>query len=215
MTSKRPFGHAAPLPSHVHLPAEPLEGLLRGALSGSRLDQEQLTRRVLVPVADAATSKHLFGQARRRFDKEDVIQGVIIHLVEDDWKRLRRFDPAEGSLVAFLMTVVKNWIRDNIRRTAPPEPIDDPDRDLAPESSPEDRAYQRQLWSRVLEVLDEHDLMLFRWVHVDGLARAEIAVRLQISLEAVYKQIQRMEEKVRSAVSRPEGSPRNLRGKRP
>jgi RNA polymerase sigma factor (sigma-70 family) len=170
---------------------------------------------VLVPVADAATSKHLFGQARRRFDKEDVIQGVIIHLVEDDWRRLRTFDPAQGSLVAFLMTVVKNWIRDNIRRAPPPEPVEDVDRDLAPESSPEERAYQRQLWSRVMEVLDEHDLMLFRWVHVEGLGRAEIAVRLQISMEAVYKQIQRMEERVRSAVSKPEAPARSLRGKRP
>jgi RNA polymerase sigma factor (sigma-70 family) len=197
------------LPNDAERPSDPIHALLRSALAGDRAAQEQLTRRVLVPVADAATSKHLFGRARRHFEKEDVLQGVVIHLIDDDWAKLRSFDRTAGSFVNFLMSVVKNWIRDNIRRAPPPEPMADPDRDLAPDSGPEDKAYQRQLWSRVLEVLDEPEILLFRWVHVEGLPRLEISARLQLSIEAVYKQIQRMEEKVKSAVSKPEGSLRS------
>jgi RNA polymerase sigma-70 factor (ECF subfamily) len=215
LTASSACVHADRLSTLAAQPADAVHALLRRALGGSRGDQEQLTRRVLVPVADAATSKYLFGRARRHFEKEDVVQGVIIHLVEDDWRKLRSFDPAAGSLVSFLMTVVKNWIRDNSRRIPPPEPIEDPEQDLAPSSGPENKAYQRQIWSMVLERLDEHELLLFRWVHVEGLARAEIAERLQISLEAAYKQIQRMEEKVKSTLSRPEGSQRSARGMAP
>ncbi|MFO0758826.1 MAG: sigma-70 family RNA polymerase sigma factor [Byssovorax sp.] len=197
------------------LSPDPVHALLDRALRGHADAQEELIRKVLLPVADAAASRHLFGRARRHFEKEDVVQGVLIHLVEDDWKKLRRFDPKEGSLVAFLMSVVKNWIRDHIRRLPPPEPVADPDEGGGPTSSPESAAQRREIWSRLLDQLDERELLLFRWVHLEGVPRAEVAARLQVSMEAVYKQIQRMEDKVKSTVSRPESAVRTPAGKSP
>ena len=48
--------------------------------------------------------------------------------------------------------------------------------------------------------------MLFQWVHFQNLEREEIASRLQISMEATYKRIQRMEAHVKAALSKPDAA---------
>lgn len=184
--------------------SDPVHALLRDALAGDRASEIRLIRELLVPLLDAAVSKHLFGNTKRRFDKEDVVQEVLAHLCENRWERLRPYDPARGALSTYVWAVTRHWIRDHGRRRAPPDPIEDPERELPPDSGPEGDAQQAEMLRRVLDALDEDKLLLFRWTYLEPLERPEIARRLQISMEALYRRIQRLEALVKSILSNPE-----------
>jgi RNA polymerase sigma factor (sigma-70 family) len=189
----------APLP-----PANRVLALLDAALTGDRAAQESLMRKVLIPAVDAATSRTLFGRAGRFLEREQVVQEVVLHLWENDLAKLRFFDRTKGPLEAFLVGVTRSWVRDNLRRRDPPEALEDPEREQAPDSGPENRAYMGELWARLMNALDEEELLLFRWLYREGVARAEIAERLQISMDLAYKRLQEMEKKVKNLLSNPE-----------
>jgi RNA polymerase sigma-70 factor (ECF subfamily) len=195
-------------------PPDRIAGLLQRALAGESAAESELTRSVLLPVLGAAVSKHLFGRARRRHDPRDIVQELLLHLYEDRWKRLRKYDPSQR-LSSWVFAVARHWIIANIfRKRAPPEPDDAMDEPPAPDSGPEHKASQRELIQRVGEALDEEQILLFQWAHLEGLACPEIAQRLQISLEALYKRLQRMEALVKAVLSNPEGNgPRGGGGK--
>ena len=159
-----------------------------------------------MPAIDAAVSRHLFGAGRRRFEKEDVAQEVLAHLYENQWEKLRNFDATRGSLIAYVRVVVRNWIRDNSRRMPPPEPVEDPEEGIQPDSGPEGKVQLAEIVTRLMASLDEEQVLLFQWVHFQNLEREEIASRLQISMEATYKRIQRMEAHVKAALSKPDAA---------
>jgi RNA polymerase sigma factor (sigma-70 family) len=188
--------------------------LLHAALAGDPQAERQLIRRLLLPILDAAVSKYLFGNAKRHYDKEDIIHEVFMHLYEQGWARLRTYDPKKGTLVNYVRTVAKNWIIDHSRKLPPPEPVDDTDKNLAPDSSPESKAQTRQTMERVLEALDEEDLLLFRWVHLEGVEARDIADRLEISIDATYKRIQRLDAKVKAVLSNADDMPPMLKGRK-
>jgi RNA polymerase sigma factor (sigma-70 family) len=185
--------------------SDPVTALLSRAFAGDRAAENQLARRILMPAIDAAASRYLFGEGKRRFDKEDVVQEVLAHLYEQRWAKLRSFDPAKGTLISYVSSIVKHWLRDHSRRRPPPEPVDDPE--LLTDSGPGEKAQLGQVMDRMLASLDEEQILLFRWVHLQGLERAEIAERLQISIEAAYKRIQRMETHVRASMVNPDAPP--------
>lgn len=157
-----------------------------------------------MPAIDAAVSRYLFGSGRQRFDKEDVAQEVLAHLYENQWEKLRHFDSARGSLTTYVWGVVRNWIRDHSRRELPPVPVENPEDGIQPDSGPEGKAQLAQIMERLMASMDEEQVLLFQWVHFQGLEREEIAKRLQISMDAAYKRIQRMEAHVKAALSAPE-----------
>lgn len=157
-----------------------------------------------MPAIDAAVSRYLFGSGRQRFDKEDVAQEVLAHLYENQWAKLRHFDATRGSLVAYVWVVVRNWIRDHSRNAPPPEPVENPEEGIPPDSGPEGKAQLAQIVDRLMASFDEEQLLLFQWVHFQGIEREEIASRLQISMDAAYKRIQRMEAHVKAALTAPD-----------
>ncbi len=222
MTASPALGDARAFMASVAPPQARVLWLLDASLAGSRTAQENLTREVLIPVVDAAVCRHLFGRALRYFDREEVVQEVLIHLWKDDAEKLRQYDRALGPIGPFLRTVTRNWILEHIRREPPPEPVDDPEKDLTPDSGPENKAYEAQIWARVMEALDGGGdeeagdaLMLFRWLYLEGLSRAEIADGLGLDIQTVYKRLQEMEKKVKAVLSNPEAPLHKARGRKP
>jgi len=144
---------------------DPVVALLRRALAGDRAAENRLAQRILMPAIDAAVSRYLFGETRRRFEKEDVAQEVLAHLYENRWEKLRGFDPAKGPLIAYVWAIVRHWIRDHSRRRPPPVPVEDPEAALLPDSGPENKAKLAQIMDRLMASLDEEQIVLFQWVH--------------------------------------------------
>ena len=68
------------------------------ALSADACAARRLTEQVLLPVPDAAVSLSLVARRAHGFEKHDVVQEVFHNLYENDWARLRGFDPARGSV---------------------------------------------------------------------------------------------------------------------
>lgn len=183
---------------------DPIQAVFQRAMAGDRTASNRLAKGILMPAIDAAVSRYLFGSGRQRFEKEDVAQEVLAHLYENQWEKLRNFDSSRGSLTAFVWVVVRNWIRDHSRKAPPPVPIEDPEENIQPDSGPEGKAQLAQIVEKLMADLDEEQVLLFQWVHFQGLEREEIASRLQISMDAAYKRIQRMESQVKAALSAPE-----------
>ncbi len=196
-------------------PTDPVFKLVRDAIEGNRAAEIRLTRQLLLPMLDAAVSKHLFGNAQRRYDKEDVVQEIFEHLYYQRWARLDPYDPAKGTLSNYVWSVAKHWIRDHGRKLPPPEPVEDPEKDLTPDSGPEGKAQDAQALERVLEILNKREILLFRWVYLEGVERHDVAERLQISIGAAYKLIQRMEKKIKANLSNSDDTAHKPRGRNP
>jgi RNA polymerase sigma-70 factor (ECF subfamily) len=72
------------------------------------------------------------GRDLDREDLHDIVQDVFVRLVRDDYRLLRRFDPAKASLVTWLTIVARSAAIDHLRRRrhdaaaldALPEPVD-------------------------------------------------------------------------------------------
>lgn len=183
---------------------DPVYAVFQRAIGGDRAASNRLAQQILMPAIDAAVSRYLSGNGRQRFEKEDVAQEVLAHLYENQWEKLRYFDAARGSLIAYVWVVVRNWIRDHSRRLPPPMPVENLEESIQPDSSPEGKAQLAEIIEWLMASFDEEQLLLFRWVHFEGLEREDIASRLQISRDAAYKRIQRMDAHVKAALSAPD-----------
>jgi RNA polymerase sigma-70 factor (ECF subfamily) len=174
--------------------------LLRDTLSGDARATGDLLR-VLIPVIEASVCQEMLRARRLRIDVEDAVQEVLSHLYEDDWARLRRFDPASGMLSAYVATIARNLAIDILRRPRPPEPVEDIEDGASPDSGPERKVLLAEQIDRLVAALDDGDLLLLRWLWFEGLERVEIAARLGISAAALYKRSQRLEARVRDLLS--------------
>ncbi|HMY15009.1 MAG TPA: sigma-70 family RNA polymerase sigma factor [Polyangium sp.] len=179
-------------------------GLLERALRGDPAAERRLSETLLLPTIEAAVSKYLFGRAKLFFEKEDLIHEIFAHLYSNGWEKLRHYEPQRGTLEAFVFEVARSWIRDHSRRNPPPTPEADLDEHVVPDSGPEAALRLSRTVAAVLAVLDEDEVLLFRWLYLENIDRVEIAARIQLSMEATYKRIQRMEAKVKKALSNPE-----------
>ncbi|MBK8255313.1 MAG: sigma-70 family RNA polymerase sigma factor [Polyangiaceae bacterium] len=179
-------------------------GLLERTLAGDVAAERSLSESLLLPTIDAAVSKYLFGRAKRFFEREDLVQEVFEYLYRDHWHKLRLFDPNRGTLEAFVFEVARSWIRDHSRKTPPPTPDSELDEHAVPDSGPEAALGFSRTVAAVLNSLDAEEVMLFRWLYLERVERAEIAARTHLSMDATYKRIQRMEAKVKRALSAPE-----------
>ena len=88
------------------------DGALRELLSrdpaqGWRAFIDQYTPSILTSIEQAGIT--------RRDDAMDLYVGVCEHLAADDCARLRRHDPAKGTLHAWLRTVARNMVIDRVR----------------------------------------------------------------------------------------------------
>lgn len=185
-------------------PKDSVVELLNLALSGNPNAERKLAETLLLPTIEAAVSKYLFGRAKQFFEKEDLVHEIFAHFCSDGWEKLRNYDARRGTLEAFVFEVSRSWIRDHSRRRPPPTPDEGLDEHITPDSGPEAALRLSRTVSAVLATLDENEVLLFRWVYLENVDRTEIAGRIQLSMEATYKRIQRMESKVKKALANPE-----------
>lgn len=181
--------------------------LLDRSFRGDSVAERTLSETLLVPMVDAAVSKYLFGRAKQFFEKEDLVQEVFEYLYRNNWQKLKLYNAARGTLETFVFEVCRSWIRDHSRKTPPPIAEADMDEHAVPDSGPEGALRFSRTVHAVLAVLDEDEVMLFRWVYLERVERVDVAARLQLSVDATYKRIQRMEAKVKRALSNPEAKP--------
>jgi len=211
-TSALDSGARSALPVHsvtqLSAPSSFGINLLQGALAADPHATRELVRTVLIPVADAAICRESFRMRRARLDAQDVLQDVLKHLCEDGWARLRAFDPARGSLAGYVSRIARNLTIDLLRRRPPLEPLEDAEEDAPPDSGPESKVLLGQQLDRLMSALAEEDLLLVRWLWFEGLDKADIARRLGISVQAVYKRSQRLETRVRGLLSSDEAGDR-------
>lgn len=185
-------------------PPDRILELLDRTFAGDRRAAEVLCREVLIPIVDAAVSSRCHSRAESFHTRDEWSQIVFLHVYENDWAKLRHYDPSGAPFVAWLITVTANKIEDVIRKRDPPRPTEDIGDPLSRESDPEGKMLQKEVWGRVLAALDPEEILLFRWLYVDGLTRQQIADRLGRPMHRVYREIHAMEKKVKDILENPQ-----------
>jgi RNA polymerase sigma-70 factor (ECF subfamily) len=119
------------------------------------------------------------------------------------WRSRHRFDPARGSLPAWLLGIARHRVHDVYRATAR-APV--PQGDVLPASgSPTaDEAgalVTRLLLADALEALDERPRRALQLAYYEGLSQTEIAERLDLPLGTVKSDMRRALIRLRGVVS--------------
>ncbi|MDI1480209.1 sigma-70 family RNA polymerase sigma factor [Polyangium sp. y55x31] len=202
-----------------------IEALVRGALGGSRAAQRVLIEDVLAPVVQSRVARVL---VRRRSSKGDLrtemmdlCQQVFVHVFSGNL--LARWEPETGPLGAFVGAIAENHVRSILRSR-----VRSPFTEIATEqealelalprgeSCHETVLVSREALRRLEAELDDEEREGFFAFFVDERSIEEMCVVTGKSREAVYKQRQRLRERVRrilddeaeSSRPRPRAAPR-------
>jgi RNA polymerase sigma-70 factor, ECF subfamily len=153
----------------------------------------------------AQTSAKLFGIAlritRSREAAEEVLQESFIAV----WERARDYDPARGSAMGWLVTIVRHCAIDQARRRAArPESRSAPEEALTTliaTDSADSRAELRAL-QRCLDELDEQPRRAVLLAYCYGLTREELALRLAVPVGTVKSWLRRSLERLQRCLDR-------------
>lgn len=184
-------------------PAGEAVALLHGALSGDPRAIRDLVSDVLIPAIHGAVCQEALRAPRLRTLVNDVVQDVLSRLYEDDWARLRRFDPERATLSAYVWQIARNFAIDVLRRPRLPECEGEADADThaLSDSGPESDARLREQIERLDAALDPEELMLMRSLWFEGAPRRVLAAQMGISMDALNKRIERLEKRIRDIIS--------------
>lgn|SRR5690606_17755870 len=187
------------------------ERILR-ACQGDRRELATLLDRLLPIVkVEVAVALRRRASARGRDPRQDVddfVQDVMVHLLSDQGRVLRRWDAARGrSLDSFVRMVTRHRVARGLEgfRGNPwsGEPTDDEQLEAlwADRSGTFRRLASRDRLARVLEQLrarlDERGLQLFRMIYVEQQPIADVAEALGMSRAAVDQWNSRLRRMVR------------------
>jgi RNA polymerase sigma-70 factor, ECF subfamily len=140
-----------------------------------------------------------------RADAEEIVQDVFVRI----WKNAVRFDEARGSFVAWLMTIARNRVLDELRRQGTTRRAFEEIEDVLQHSRDLSIDLEETVWSKdrrqaILEALRELPRDQRRAVvlaYFGGLTRAAIAEELGWPLGTVKKRIQLGLQKLRRALN--------------
>jgi RNA polymerase sigma factor (sigma-70 family) len=182
-----------------------VEALVRRALGGDRASQRTLIEDELAPVVEARVARALLrrGSQKRELRGEmmDLCQQVFVHLFGGNL--LARWDPAAGPLGAFVGAIAENHVRSILRSR-----VRSPFTEIATEQeaielalsdgeTEEGAIVTRQALRRLSVELSDEEREGFFAFFVDERSIEEMCLYLGKSREAVYKQRQRLRERVR------------------
>lgn len=197
------FGYPRAMAQEPGVPPAEQVTLLRGALSGDPRAIRDLLRNVLIPEIHDAVCRVALRAPRLRTVVSDVVQDVLSRLYEDDWARLRRFDPERATLSAYVWQIARNFAIDVLRRPHLPECPEEADADThaLSESGPESNARVGELRDRVYAALDPEEILLMWSLWFEGVPRRALAAQMGISMDTLNKRIERLEKRIRDIIS--------------
>lgn len=152
-----------------------------------------------------ATVGHARALARRIVQGAD-LEDALADAYLDAWKRTAQFDPARGSPVSWLLTIVHSRAHDLLRRRGRLDPLPEgADDDIADEApDPSERLWQRQSQGRLARALSELSAPE-RWVlglaYFADMPHSAIASTTGMPLGTVKSLILRAQGKLRAQLS--------------
>lgn len=176
--------------------------LLRRALAGNEAARNDLAARVLSPLIEKRLAHRLVMRRATRQELKDRVQDVLVHLFDRDAEVLRRFDPGRGSLDGYVGIIAERVTMSKLRRMAPPEPMEDPDAEVAPQSGPEAKVSFAQLVRSLLGELSDDDRALLRAHILEDRSPEQVAKLFGISLDAAQQRIQRLKKRLKQHLSK-------------
>jgi RNA polymerase sigma factor (sigma-70 family) len=150
-----------------------------------------------------AYGRLIFSLCRRSLDAEsaaDVTQEVFVSA----WQARARFDPARGSLAAWLVTIARNKVIDSIRAQARrPVAAREPEQtDGATVVTAVDTTADRMLVAEAMRELPDRAQRVIKLAFFDDLSHHEIAERTALPLGTVKSDIRRGLERMRRHLER-------------
>jgi RNA polymerase sigma factor (sigma-70 family) len=153
-------------------------------------------------VIERAVMRRLRPVARARgrdplTERDDLVAEVLKHLISNDWRVLRGFDAARGSLEGYISTIADRQVFAvfRVKSRDPFGEIPMNDDELDAQSDPE-VGHEQQIWARaeldelyqfLCARLDDRGVMLFWMLEVDELPVTDIAQSTQMSRDAIYQ----------------------------
>jgi RNA polymerase sigma-70 factor (ECF subfamily) len=199
-----------------------LQALVRDALAGHRPAQRKLIQDILAPVVQARVARLLLrragGRSGLRQEMMDLCQQVFVHLLSKDV--LAQWDASQGPLSPFVGVVAENHVKSILRsriRSPFTEVATEPETiELALPGdghSHETALISREALRRLEAELGDGEIDDVYAFFVDERSIEEMCALTGKSREAVYKQRQRLRERVRRILEEEMSSPGSSRRK--
>jgi RNA polymerase sigma-70 factor, ECF subfamily len=151
----------------------------------------------------AQTAAKLFGVSLRILQQRELAEEALQESFFAIWQRAGDYDPARGSAIGWLMTIVRHCAIDQLRRrTARPESRSAPEEALmtfAAAGSADSGAELRAL-QRCLDELDEPPRRAVLLAYCYGLTREELAARLGVPVGTVKSWLRRSLERLQKCL---------------
>lgn len=153
------------------------------------------------------------GHPAGRQDAQDLIQDVLVELLRNEARELRRWSPERGlSLEGFARLVARRYaMRRLFRGRRELTEATEPERIEAHRASADDRVEHRDELGAVLDVLEEHmgprDRELFTRLFLEEERSADVAEDLGMTMAALKKWRSRLYQRARSAADRIRADP--------
>lgn len=188
---------------------EQIKRALEGDKRLARLLVDALTPLIQAKAAHALLRR---GKANRQHI-EDLVQSVLERLFANRGRKLRMWDPARGTLSAFVRVVAEHEIVALLRVSrpevqAPDEPPEDPP---ARVSGPDDIALLRQLAvtiiARMREKLSELGRQMLDLLVLDERSADEVAAIMDMTVDAVFTWRSRLAKLARQVLAEVEAEP--------
>lgn len=161
--------------------------------------------------AARALAKQGAGGGNRTVDIEEAVQAVFLHLLENDFAVLRKYDASVGSLGAFLWKVAYNQTLKVFHRAGAgrqERPTENKEgsplhqADAGGFAAAEERDELQVLWRQLERELDATDKDLIRMRFVEELPTEILCAELRITPPVLYQRVLRLKQLIRQLADR-------------
>jgi RNA polymerase sigma-70 factor, ECF subfamily len=146
-----------------------------------------------------ATSAKLFGVALRICGRREIAEEVLQEAFVAVWGRAKDYDPVRGSVMTWLVTIVRHCAIDQLRhQQSRPEGHTAPEELLSSfvAASRSDTGIEMRALQRCLDELDPQPRKTVLLAYLYGLTRDEIAARLKVPVGTVKSSLWRSLERL-------------------
>ncbi|HEY3354883.1 MAG TPA: sigma-70 family RNA polymerase sigma factor [Polyangia bacterium] len=139
-------------------------------------------------------------------DIEDLVSGVCLNIIKDDYRKLRMFDPRRGyRLSSWVGLIATNTVIDALRRRDPrPVSLDEPGAPGidAPSGAPDPEAHlasaeEAEILAQALARLSASDRLFLEYTLDYELDPVDLARQMQVAVATIYSRKNKVREKLR------------------